>query len=70
MFKNIQGEITSEIGDMRNWLNKKYFSRDKEIRKLLLRIICDFLAGMTDQFALFEHQRLYSSSDNINLRNY
>ena len=68
LFKEVMGPISTNIGDMRNWLNDKYFSQEKEIKQSLLRIICDLIAGMTDQFAMIEHQRLYSSSENLDLR--
>jgi dGTPase len=43
---------------------------DTEFKQILLRTICDFISSMTDDFALREHQRLYSSSSNIDFRWY
>ncbi len=52
------------IGDRRSWLNGMYFStRNNEVRIHLLRVICDFISGMTDDFAITEHARLYSTSE-------
>jgi dGTPase len=34
----------------------------KRLRKVgLQRAICDYLAGMTDRYAILEHQRLFGS---------
>lgn len=60
----------NSIGDMRNWLSEKYFSHKKDDNHVLIRIIADFLSGMTDEFACMEHHRLYSSSENFNIRHY
>ena len=63
---------TIPIGDKRAWLNEIYFSSSASIliKNYLLRLICDFIASMTDDFALREHARLYSTSENIDLRHY
>jgi dGTPase len=57
-------------GDERNWLNENYYSDDISIKQSLLRIICDHLARMTDEFALKEHEKLYSSLEYADLRHY
>jgi dGTPase len=55
------------IGDRRSWLNGMYFStRNNEVSKHLLRVICDFISGMTDDFAITEHARLYSTTEIMN----
>jgi dGTPase len=69
-FVETSGLTENSIGDMRNWLSDNYFSHDKSFNHLLLRIICDLLSGMTDEFALIEHGRLYSSTETSNLRHY
>lgn len=58
----------NSLGDMRSWLSDNYYSHDKGANHQLLRIICDLLSGMTDEFALNEHRRLYSSSELSDLR--
>lgn len=70
LFYEIHPDQEKKIGDIRDWLSKTYYSQEKQIKQVLLRIICDFLSGMTDEFSLIEHQRLYSSSDYIDLRHY
>ncbi|MFH2064734.1 MAG: dGTP triphosphohydrolase [Pseudomonadota bacterium] len=50
--------------DRRSWLNEMYYSsRNNEVRKNLLRVICDYISSMTDDFAITEHARLYSTSE-------
>lgn len=59
------------IGDKRAWLDKMYYSSTtSEYREELIRLICDFISAMTDDFAIIEHARLYSTSENISLRHY
>ncbi len=59
------------LGDKRSWLDKMYYSsRTPEYRERLLRLICDFISAMTDDFATIEHARLYSTSENVSLRHY
>jgi dGTPase len=59
------------LGDKRAWLDKMYYSSENsEYRENLLRLICDFISGMTDDFAMIEYARLYSSSENVSLRHY
>jgi len=54
------------MGEMRSWLNQMYYSsRNNLVRKNLLRIICDYISSMTDDFAIAEHARLYSSSESL-----
>ncbi len=54
------------VGEIRSWLNDMYFSsRNKNVGKCLLRSICDYISSMTDDFAITEHARLYSSSESI-----
>jgi dGTP triphosphohydrolase len=35
---------------------------DVEDKKDLMRIICDHIAGMTDNYALAKHQEIYGTS--------
>jgi dGTPase len=58
-------------GEKRAWLDKMYYSSSRpDYRENLIRLICDFIAGMTDDFAIIEHSRLYSTSENVSLRHY
>ncbi len=68
--ENHSSKLTQHIGDIRTWLSSNYFSEDIRFKKKLFRTICDYISTMTDDFALIEHQRLYSSQENINLRKY
>ncbi len=58
------------IGEKRNWLDKTYYSSDesKPMKKHLIRVISDFISSMTDDFAIAEHAKLYSTSENISSR--
>ena len=59
------------LGDKRAWLDKIYYSTtESKYREILIRLICDFISGMTDDFAIMEHARLYSTSENVSLRRY
>ena len=59
------------LGDKRAWLDKIYYSTiEPEYREILIRLICDFISGMTDDFAIIEHARLYSTSESVSLRHY
>jgi dGTPase len=59
------------LGEKRAWIDRMYHSSsDLLIRNNLIRLICDYLSGMTDDFALIEHARLYSTSENLELRHY
>ena len=53
-------EITN--GELRNKLEKEYFKKitsDSNFRWCLKRTICDYIAGMTDKYALEEYKKLY-----------
>ena len=51
---------TEIVGDLRNILRSDHFEiNDIKYRHSLLRTICDFIAGMTDQFALEQYELLY-----------
>jgi len=63
--------IDLTIGDKRAWLDVTYYSTDEpEYREILVRLICDFISGMTDDFAIIEHARLYSTFESVSLRHY
>ena len=52
---------TKQIGKLRNMLqeNKARYSFDQKFKWDLLRVICDYIAGMTDNFAIKEYHNLY-----------
>ena len=59
------------LGDKRAWLDIIFYSTNEpEYKEILIRLICDFISGMTDDFAIIEHARLYSTSENVSLRHY
>ncbi len=61
-------EMHSQVtyGKMGSWLNEMYYSsRNNAVRGNLLRVICDYISSMTDDFAITEHARLYSSTESI-----
>ena len=50
------------VGRLRNQLNSDYFTKpEKEFRMVLLRTICDYIAGMTDNYAIEQYNLLYGS---------
>jgi len=57
-----EDEITfDKIGTWRNSIDK--LQRDnKEFQQVLLRTICDHIAGMTDNYAIHEYQQLYGNN--------
>lgn len=56
-YDNISKE---DIGRMRNDICSPSYRSDTQFQICLLRVICDHVAGMTDNFALKEHKRLYA----------
>lgn len=54
-FKNI-------VGELRNRLNRDHFNKLNEgYKQILLRTICDYIAGMTDNYAIEQFNLLYGS---------
>ena len=57
-------EEKDKIGDIRDIISDIHYDRNIEnnniYNEILLRIICDYISGMTDKYALEEHQRLYN----------
>lgn len=48
------------IGELRNRLNNDYFTKsDEKFNMILLRTICDYIAGMTDNYAMEQYDLLY-----------
>jgi dGTPase len=54
----------TSINERREWLNAMYYSANIDIKKQLIRVICDYISSMTDDFAISEHARLYSTVEN------
>ena len=51
-----------EIGAWRDEISTSRMKADRRFQIMLLRTICDHVAGMTDSYAMIEHGKLYSSS--------
>jgi dGTPase len=52
------------IGDLRQNLNiNHYVKNDIRYRQLLMRTICDYIAGMTDDYAIKQYNTLYGTSN-------
>ena len=50
------------VGELRNKLNIDYFTKtDERFNMILLRVICDYIAGMTDNYAIEQYNLLYGS---------
>lgn len=50
------------VGELRNKLNNDYFNKsEKKFNMVLLRTICDYIAGMTDNYAIEQYSLLYGS---------
>lgn len=50
-----------DIGKMRDELEKLHFRKEDLTYKIaLLRTICDYIAGMTDKYAMEKHKQLYN----------
>lgn len=51
-----------KVGTLREILKKDHFEiNDDTYKKRLLRTICDYIAGMTDQYTIEQYKLLYSS---------
>lgn len=52
------------VGELRNKLNNDYFNKSEEkFNMVLLRTICDYIAGMTDNYAIEQYSLLYGSKN-------
>lgn len=47
------------IGSFRQELKRDHSAGDQTYKNALLRTVCDFIAGMTDQYALKKYEQLY-----------
>lgn len=59
--------ISEKVGRAREALDSIRSNPDyyKELKRALVRELCDFISGMTDEMAMEEHRRLYSSHENV-----
>ena len=47
------------IGELRNDINSAKYKSDPKFQISLLRVICDYISGMTDDFAIIQYKHLY-----------
>lgn len=43
----------------RGELKDKFAKRDDKLKQVMLRVICDYIAGMTDNYAIRQYEKLY-----------
>ena len=60
-YKHVTSADKSELGRLRNEVDAVITKSSIKFQLSLLRAICDHISGMTDRFAMSEHERLYSS---------
>lgn len=54
--------LKSIVGELRDRLEEDHFENmKKDYKKVLLRTICDYIAGMTDRYAIDQYTLLYGS---------
>lgn len=59
---SIKGSYKKAVGELRNKLNKDHFNiLDDGYKRVLLRTVCDYIAGMTDMYAIEQYTLLYGS---------
>lgn len=52
-------DFKKEVGEKRNQLDRDKSTNENDFLNCLCRNICDFIAGMTDNYALEEYKKLY-----------
>ena len=63
---NINDLEKLKVGELRNILFNYHYNRKKNInvynyyKVTLLRTVCDYIAGMTDKYAIEQHRKLYN----------
>lgn len=69
LINDIKNEQVNDNGYIRNVISKFHYlvidsntEIEKIYKQLLLRTICDYIAGMTDNYAINEHKELYNKS--------
>lgn len=45
----------------RNYLEEEIKKEKNDVKHILLRTVCDFIAGMTDQYAMDQYDKLYGT---------
>ena len=63
--KNDIGKIRDIISDIHYKVEKSQNFQYNLYNDTLLRVICDYIAGMTDKYALDEHRKLYNCGNII-----
>jgi dGTPase len=63
LFKKEDKEIKGNIGWLREDLEGKTTLKDEKLLSNLCRNICDYIASMTDKYALKQYEKLYGSID-------
>lgn len=57
-----ENKFKRNVGELRNKLNNDYFTKTEErFNMILLRVVCDYIAGMTDNYAIEQYNLLYGS---------
>lgn len=55
-------DYNNNIGDYRDTLNELHSGNDKKYKVMLMRTICDYIAGMTDRYAMQLYSDLYETN--------
>lgn len=55
-------DYNNNIGDYRDKLNELHSGNDKKYKVMLMRTICDYIAGMTDRYAMQLYSDLYETN--------
>lgn len=63
--KNDVGKIREKISKLHYQIDNNDKSKYKIYNDTLLRVICDYIAGMTDKYALEQHRHLYNCGNII-----
>lgn len=70
-YKNYK-ENKNNVGKIREMISRLHYQVDSSIESkynlyndTLLRVICDYIAGMTDKYALEQHKSLYNCGNFI-----
>lgn len=68
LFREYENSSTQNVSELRNRLeilkkidfSEEHNQNSMNFKASLLRVICDYIAGMTDSYAIKEHKNLYS----------
>lgn len=59
--ENSENESEMTVGELRNTLEKLHSSNNNLYKRNLMRTICDYIAGMTDKYAMKLYSNLYET---------